>query len=288
MSADLRLLEDHASYGGCVRRYEHVSESCRGPMRFSIYLPEQAAAARVPVVYFLAGLTCTEETFMIKAGAQRHASKWGLALVAPDTSPRHTGIPDEARDRELGAGASFYVDATEEPWRRHYRMQRYVTEELPALIAATFPVDCGRQSLCGHSMGGHGALSAGLRYPRRYRSLSAFAPVCAPSATPWGQKAFRAFLGDDEARWQNYDTIALLKARPTQAFPPMLVDQGCDDPYLERELKTQWLEGLGGGALTLRWHLGYDHSYFFIATFIGDHLAFHARHSGLTPRDSAP
>ncbi len=288
MPADLKLLEDHASFGGRVRRYQHASESCRGPMRFSIYLPEQAATTRVPVVYFLAGLTCTEETFMIKAGAQRYAAEWGLALVAPDTSPRQTGIPDEARDWELGAGASFYVDATEEPWCRHYQMQRYVTEELPALIAASFPVDGGRQSLCGHSMGGHGALSTGLRHPHRYRSLSAFAPVCAPSATPWGQKAFRAFLGGDEALWQDYDTVALLKARDGQALPPMLVDQGCEDPYLERELKTQWLEGLGGGALTLRWHLGYDHSYFFIATFIGDHLAFHARHLGLAPRDSGP
>ncbi len=288
MAADLRLLEDHASFGGRVRRYEHVSRCCRGPMRFSIYLPKQTAMGPVPVVYFLAGLTCTEETFMIKASALRHAAEWGLAVVAPDTSPRQTGIENEARDWDLGAGASFYVDATEEPWCRHYRMQRYITDELPALVAASFPVDPGRQGLCGHSMGGHGALSTGLRYPRRYRSLSAFAPVCAPSGTPWGQKAFRAYLGDDEARWQDYDTVALLKARAGQALLPMLVDQGCDDPYLERELKTQWLEGLGGGALTLRWHLGYDHSYFFIATFIGDHLAFHAQHLGVGPRDPTP
>ena len=217
---------------------------------------------------------------MIKAGAQRYAAKHGLALVAPDTSPRRTGIPDETRDWDLGSGASFYVDATRGPWDRHYRMHRYVADELPALIAATFPVDDARQALCGHSMGGHGALTIGLRHTDRYRSLSAFAPVCAPSRTPWGQKAFGTYLGADEARWQDYDAVALLQAREDQAIVPMLVDQGLDDPYLERELKTQWLEGLGGGALTLRWHKGYDHSYFFIASFIGDHLAFHARHLG--------
>ena len=280
MAADLKLLEEHACFGGRVIRYEHASESCRGPMRFSIYLPPQAAAGRVPIIYFLAGLTCTEETFMIKAGAQRYAAKHGLALVAPDTSPRRTGIPDETRDWDLGSGASFYVDATRGPWDRHYRMHRYVADELPALIAATFPVDDARQALCGHSMGGHGALTIGLRHTDRYRSLSAFAPVCAPSRTPWGQKAFGTYLGTDEARWQDYDAVALLQAREDQAIVPMLVDQGLDDPYLERELKTQWLEGLGGGALTLRWHKGYDHSYFFIASFIGDHLAFHARHLG--------
>ena len=280
MAADLKLLEEHACFGGRVIRYEHASESCRGPMRFSIYLPPQAAAGRVPIIYFLAGLTCTEETFMIKAGAQRYAAKHGLALVAPDTSPRRTGIPDETRDWDLGSGASFYVDATRGPWDRHYRMHRYVADELPALIAATFPVDDARQALCGHSMGGHGALTIGLRHTDRYRSLSAFAPVCAPSRTPWGQKAFGTYLGADEARWQDYDAVALLQAREDQAVVPMLVDQGLDDPYLERELKTQWLEGLGGGALTLRWHKGYDHSYFFIASFIGDHLAFHARHLG--------
>ena len=280
MAADLKLLEEHACFGGRVTRYEHASESCRGPMRFSIYLPPQAAAGRVPIIYFLAGLTCTEETFMIKAGAQRYAAKHGLALVAPDTSPRRTGIPDETRDWDLGSGASFYVDATRGPWDRHYRMHRYVADELPALIAATFPVDDARQALCGHSMGGHGALTIGLRHADRYRSLSAFAPVCAPSRTPWGQKAFGTYLGTDEARWQDYDAVALLQAREDQAIVPMLVDQGLDDPYLERELKTQWLEGLGGGALTLRWHKGYDHSYFFIASFIGDHLAFHARHLG--------
>ena len=219
---------------------------------------------------------------MIKAGAQRYAAEWGLALVAPDTSPRRTGIPDETRDWDLGSGASFYVDATEEPWSRHYQMHRYVAEELPALVAASFPVDGTCQALCGHSMGGHGALTIGLRHGHRYRSLSAFAPVCAPSRTPWGQKAFGLYLGSDEARWRDYDTVALLKAREGQVIAPMLVDQGGDDPYLERELKTRWLDGLGGGALTLRWHEGYDHSYFFIASFIGDHLAFHARHLGVT------
>lgn len=280
MIPDLKLLEQHACFGGRVARYEHLSESCRAAMRFSIYLPPQAAVGRVPVVYFLAGLTCTEETFMIKAGAQRYAAEWGLALVAPDTSPRRTGIPDETRDWDLGSGASFYVDATEEPWSRHYRMRQYVAEELPALIAASFPVDGGRQALCGHSMGGHGALTIGLRHGHRYRSLSAFAPVCAPSRTPWGHKALGAYLGVDEARWREYDTVALL-TREGEAPLPVLVDQGRDDPYLERELKTQWLEGLGGGALTLRWHEGYDHSYFFIASFVGDHLAFHARHLGI-------
>lgn len=277
MAAHIELLEEHMSFGGWTRRYQHISESCQGPMRFSVYIPPQNPIVPMPVVYFLAGLTCTEETFMIKSGAQRFAAQWGLMLVAPDTSPRKTGIKGEAQDWDLGSGASFYVDATVEPWRAHYQMRRYVTEELPALIAAHFPVDAARQSLCGHSMGGHGALTCGITEPGRYRSLSAFAPLCAPSQTPWGQKAFRAYLGEDEAKWLKYDTLALLTGRGGD-HPPILIDQGRADPYLDRELKTQLLEGFGDDGFTLRWHPDYDHSYFFVASFIGDHLAFHAQH----------
>lgn len=277
MTTSIELLEKHMSFGGWTCRYQHRSETCHAPMRFSVYLPPQNPVVPMPVVYFLAGLTCSEETFMMKSGAQRFAAQWGLMLVAPDTSPRKTGIKEESRDWELGSGASFYVDATAEPWRAHYQMRRYVIEELPALIAAHFPIDTARQSLCGHSMGGHGALTCGLAEPGRYRSLSAFAPVCAPSQTPWGQKAFRAYLGEDESKWQKYDTLALLKDRGGD-HPPILIDQGRADPYLERELKTQLLEGLHDDGLTLRWHPDYDHSYFFIASFIGDHLAFHAQH----------
>jgi len=283
MGTDIKLLDEHMSFGGWVRRYEHVSDACKAPMRFSIYLPTRSAGTQIPAVYFLAGLTCTEETFMMKSGAQRYASKLGLMLVAPDTSPRNTGIEGETQDWDLGSGASFYVDATAEPWRAHYQMRRYVTEELPAIIAEHFPVDRDRTSLCGHSMGGHGALTCALREPKRYRSVSAFAPVCAPSQTPWGQKAFHAYLGDDKEAWLEYDTQALLQRTHKAAPLPILIDQGRRDPYLEKELKTQWLEDIGRDQLTLRWHPHYDHSYFFIASFIEDHLAFHAQHLYAVP-----
>ena len=278
MTTELELLEAHACFGGSVQRYQHYSESCHAPMRFSVFLPPHRADQRLPVVYFLAGLTCTEETFMIKAGAQRYAAELGLILVAPDTSPRQTGIPGEDDDWDFGSGAGFYVDATAAPWSAHYQMHRYVTEELPALIDRHFPANPQQQGICGHSMGGHGALVCGLLHPDQYRSISAFAPVCAPSRSPWGQKAFAAYLGPDQRRWRSYDTLALLKDTAGTTTTPLLVDQGRADPFLEAELKTHWLEELKDDRLTLRWHEGYDHSYFFIASFIGEHLAFHARH----------
>ncbi|MHB0888608.1 S-formylglutathione hydrolase [Acidithiobacillus sp.] len=276
MSEDLELLEEHAAFGGRVRRYRHASQSCAAPMSFSIYLPPQAAHGSLPVLYFLAGLTCTDETFMIKAGAQRYAAEHGILLVAPDTSPRATGTPGEDEDWDFGSGAGFYVDATAVPWSAHYQMYRYVTEELPALVARHFPADPQRESIFGHSMGGHGALVCALRNPGRYRSVSAFAPVCAPSRSPWGQKAFSRYLGGDERAWQAYDSIALL--RKQKAPLPILIDQGLQDPFLESELKTRWLEAEAGDQITLRWQEGYDHSYYFIASFVGEHLAFHARH----------
>lgn len=276
MSEDLELLEEHAAFGGRVRRYRHASQSCAAPMSFSIYLPPQAAHGSLPVLYFLAGLTCTEETFMIKAGAQRYAAEHGILLVAPDTSPRATGTPGEDEDWDFGSGAGFYVDATAAPWSAHYQMYRYVTEELPALVARHFPVDPQRESIFGHSMGGHGALVCALRNPGRYRSVSAFAPVCAPSRSPWGQKAFSRYLGGDEMVWRAYDSVALL--REQKASLPILIDQGLQDPFLESELKTRWLEAEAGNKVTLRWQEGYDHSYYFIASFVGEHLAFHARH----------
>ncbi|XXY98654.1 S-formylglutathione hydrolase [Acidithiobacillus sulfuriphilus] len=272
----MELLEEHTAFGGRVRRYRHASQSCAAPMSFSIYLPPQAAQGSLPVLYFLAGLTCTEETFMIKAGAQRYAAEHGILLVAPDTSPRATGTPGEDEDWDFGSGAGFYVDATAAPWSAHYRMYRYVTEELPALVARHFPADPQRESIFGHSMGGHGALVCALRNPGRYRSVSAFAPVCAPSRSPWGRKAFSRYLGGDERAWRAYDSVALL--REQKAPLPILIDQGLQDPFLEDELKTHWLEAEAGDKVTLRWQEGYDHSYYFIASFVGEHLAFHARH----------
>lgn len=274
---ELKLLESHACFGGVVQRYQHGSSSCRAPMRFSVFIPPRKSREKLPVLTFLAGLTCTEETFMIKAGAQRYAAELGLMLVAPDTSPRNTGIPGEDEDWDFGSGAGFYLDATEAPWAAHYQMHRYVTEELPTLITRHFPMSSLRQGICGHSMGGHGALICGLHHPEQYQSISAFAPVSAPSQTPWGQKAFTNYLGPDQSRWRWYDSLELLKETVGTRCTPVLVDQGRADPFLEKELKTEWLEALKDDRLTLRWHAGYDHSYFFIASFIGEHLAFHAR-----------
>lgn len=279
-SQELELLESHACFAGHMERYQHHSRQCRGPMRFSIFIPAHGADETLPVLTFLAGLTCNEETFMIKAGAQRYAAELGLILVAPDTSPRNTGIAGEEDDWDFGTGAGFYLDATAAPWDAHYRMFSYVTDELPALIARHFPVQGKAQGICGHSMGGHGALVCGLRKSGQYQSISAFAPVSAPSQTPWGQKAFSRYLGADTGQWQAYDSLALLQEKAGQSHPPILIDQGRADPFLEVELKTGYLETLNDPRLTLRWHDLYDHSYFFISSFVSDHLAFHARHLG--------
>lgn len=250
-------------------------------MRFAVFLPPQAANGRVPVLYYLAGLTCTEETFMIKAGAQRVAAELGLAIVAPDTSPRGVPLSGDSDNWDFGIGAGFYLDATETPWSRHYRMYSYVARELPALIAADFPVDANRQGIFGHSMGGHGALTIALKNPDRYRSVSAFAPIAAPMQCPWGQKAFTGYLGSNRDSWRAYDASELIRGLKTVAGrPPLLVDQGLADPFLQQQLLPERLEQAcaeSGYPLTLRSHGDYDHGYYFISSFIEDHLRHHAR-----------
>jgi S-formylglutathione hydrolase len=281
MSHSLSLLKQHASFGGTVSFYSHWSKSCGCPLNFSIFLPpESSQSPALPVLYFLAGLTCTEENFMAKAGAQRYAAEYGMAIVAPDTSPRNCGIPGEEDDWDLGTGAGFYVDATEAPWNAHYRMYTYVTAELPALVAEHFNIDPSRQGICGHSMGGHGALVCGLRNGDRYRSISAFAPIAAPSQCPWGQKALRHYLGENPATWSAYDATELIKTG-TDDLRPILIDQGLADAFLAEQLQPDLLIDACRQVdrpILYRSQPHYDHSYYFIATFIEDHIRFHARH----------
>ncbi|HMA13155.1 MAG TPA: S-formylglutathione hydrolase [Kiloniellaceae bacterium] len=264
-------------FGGTQLTLAHDSESTGTRMRVAVYLPPAVKAAPAPVVYFLSGLTCTEENFTVKAGAQRMAAEAGLILVAPDTSPRGDGVAN-APDYDLGQGAGFYIDSTAQPWARHFKMYSYIARELPALIAATFPVKREAAGIFGHSMGGHGALTLALRHPEIFKSVSAFAPIVAPSQVPWGRKAFAAYLGPDESVWQQHDTCYLLRERsfPTQ----ILVDQGDADPFLEEQLQTWRLIAAlkeTGQSAKVRMQPGYDHSYFFIASFIDDHLRHHAR-----------
>lgn len=272
------LRSEQRCFDGVQGFYEHDSEACAGPMRFSVYLPPAARERLVPVVYYLAGLTCTEETFAIKAGAQRYAAELGLALVTCDTSPRRARFPGDDADWDLGQGAGFYLNATAEPWSQAYRMFDYVTKELPALVESHFPMVPEARSIMGHSMGGHGALVIALRCAERYRSVSAFAPVVAPSQVPWGQKAFSTYLGSDSSRWAEYDAVSLLKEHRFPGTP--LVDQGGDDKFLDAQLRPELLAAAcerAGQPLQLRMQNGYDHSYFFIATFVHDHLQHHAR-----------
>jgi S-formylglutathione hydrolase len=250
-------------------------------MKFTVYLPPQAlkqGPTKLPTLYWLSGLTCTEETFMTEGGAaQAYAKKHGIILVAPDTSPRDTGIPGEDDSYDLGSGASFYVNATEPKWSKHYQMESYVTQELRKIIEENFPADSTRRGIMGHSMGGHGALVLGLRHPELYRSISAFAPICAPSKCPWGTKAFTEYLGDDSSRWAQYDANELIKNTKSKA--PILIDQGLNDEFLPTELFTDEFEKTIKGVsaqVQLRRHAEYDHSYYFISTFIEDHIAFHA------------
>ena len=264
-------------FGGTMGFYGHASESTGTAMRFAVFVPPQAASRRVPALYYLAGLTCTEETFMIKAGAQRLAAELGLMLVACDTSPRGLNLPGETDSWDFGAGAGFYIDATEAPWAGHYRMASYVNRELPALIEGSFPARTDRRGIFGHSMGGHGALVSALRQPDFWHSVSALAPIAHPAAVPWGEKAFSNYLGPDRAAWAEWDASLLLarRARPG----PILVDQGMADQFLAVQLKPEALEAAAaasGQALTLRRHDGYDHSYWFIQTVMADHLAHHA------------
>jgi S-formylglutathione hydrolase len=267
----------HRCHGGWQLFLSHASAECGVEMRVSVFLPPQAERGRVPVLTYLAGLTCSEETFMIKAGAQRLAAELGLMLVAPDTSPRGTDIPGQAESWDFGIGAGFYVDATEAPWSKNWRMYAYVTRELPQLIAGHFPADAARQGIFGHSMGGHGALIAALKNPRQYRSVSAFAPIAAPTRCPWGEKAFTGYLGTDRAAWQDYDASELVRR---QALPyPILIDQGLGDKFLAEQLHPEiFAEACrqSGQALTLRHHADYDHGYYFIQSFVADHLRHHA------------
>jgi S-formylglutathione hydrolase len=265
-------------FGGVQATYSHVSRETRCTMRFGLYLPPQAATSRVPVLYWLSGLTCTEENFVVKAGAQRAAAELGLAIVVPDTSPRGLDIPGDADSYDFGAGAGFYVDATVAPWSASYRMYSYVARELPALVAAQFPVDPARTGIFGHSMGGHGALTIALKNPQRYRCVSAFAPIASPMCSPWGEKALTGYLGSDRARWRAYDATALIEDVGWRG-PPILVDQGTADQFLDSQLKPALLEEACRRhhvALDLRMRAGYDHSYFFIATFVDEHLRYHA------------
>jgi S-formylglutathione hydrolase len=281
MSQPFETISQHRCCGGTVGFYRHPAASTACTMRFAVFTPPQARAGRVPVLYYLAGLTCTEETFMIKGGAQRVAAELGVMLVAPDTSPRGLNLPGESDSWDFGVGAGFYVDATEPPWSRHFRMYSYVTQELRELITAHFPADAARSGIFGHSMGGHGALVLGLRNPDLYRSISAFAPIAAPSQCPWGKQAFGRYLGADAGEWAQYDATQLAAAMQDAARrPPLLVDQGLADPFLAEQLRPHLLEQAceqSGLRLTLRRHEGYDHGYYFICTVMEDHLRHHAQ-----------
>jgi len=276
----LELLSEHACFGGVQRFYRFDSTAIGLPMRFSVYLPPGAEGKRLPVLFYLAGLTCTEETFMIKAGAQRVAAQEGLILVAPDTSPRGAGVPGETDSWDFGAGAGFYVDATEAPWSQHYRMYSHILE-LREQVVAQLPADPARVGIFGHSMGGHGALMMALRNPGLFRSVSAFAPIAAPMRCPWGRKAFGGYLGADQASWRQYDASELMAAMDTAPFPGgILIDQGLADKFLAEQLYPEAFEeacARAGQPLTLRRHEGYDHGYYFISTFVEDHLRFHRR-----------
>jgi S-formylglutathione hydrolase len=283
MTATPQLISEHACFGGVQRFYEHESREIGLPMRFSVFLPPQATQGPVPAVMYLAGLTCNEETFMVKAGAQRLAAELGLALIAPDTSPRGANVPGEADSWDFGAGAGFYLDASQAPWSRHYRMESYLTAELLPLLTSTLPLDAEHIGIFGHSMGGHGALTLALRHPSLFKSVSAFAPICAPSQCPWGRKAFSGYLGANESGWLAHDATALMSRRPKVPYPGgLLIDQGLADNFLAEQLHPHLFEAAcvsAGQPLTLRRHAGYDHGYYFISTFIGDHLAHHARAS---------
>jgi S-formylglutathione hydrolase len=277
----LETLSEQRCFGGTQGVYRHLSRETGTPMRFAVFTPAQAKTAKVPVVWFLAGLTCTEDNFTVKAGAQRVAAELGLMLVAPDTSPRGDGVPGDPENAyDFGLGAGFYLNATQEPWAKNYRMFSYIVDELPDVIAG-FPADMTRQGITGHSMGGHGALTIALKTPARFKAVSAFAPIVAPTQVPWGEKAFTGYLGSVEAG-RAYDATALVEAGAR--FPDVLIDQGEADKFLDSQLKPHLFANAcakAGIPCTLRMQSGYDHSYFFIASFIEDHLRWHA--ARLTP-----
>ena len=277
--SEITTVSENRCHGGLQGVYSHESRACNGSMRFAVYQPPKALAGEaVPVLTYLSGLTCTEENFITKAGAQRLASELGLIVVAPDTSPRGQNLPGEDEAYDFGSGAGFYLDATEAPWNTAYRMYSYITEELPAALAAGFPqADLGRQGITGHSMGGHGALTIALKNPETYRSVSAFSPIVAPMQVPWGEKALGGYLGEDRAAWADYDSVELIKSGRRSG--KILVDQGEADNFLEEQLRPWLLEEAckdAGQELELRMQPGYDHSYYFIQSFIDDHLRHHA------------
>jgi S-formylglutathione hydrolase len=274
----LETVSEAKMFGGVQGVYRHASEETGCEMEFSVFTPPQARAGSVPVLTYLSGLTCTWENMTVKAGAQRFAARAGMLLVAPDTSPRGTDLAGEHESYDFGSGAGFYVDATEDPWSENYRMYSYVTEELSKLVVANFPADNARQGIFGHSMGGHGAMVIALRNPERYRSLSAFAPIVAPSQCPWGEKAFSNYLGSDRAAWKRYDATELIGSSHWDS--EILIDQGSADDFLEPQLNPERFRKACTAAnvdLNLRFQEGYDHSYYFIATFMEDHIAHHAK-----------
>jgi len=273
-------LASNKVFGGQQSQYKHTSKSLDCEMVFSVYMPPQAQKDKVPVLYWLSGLTCTDQNFVTKAGAQQFAAEHGIAIVCPDTSPRGENVPDDADDAwDFGLGAGFYVNATRLPWSENYQMYDYVVNELPELINANFNVDADRTAISGHSMGGHGALTIALNNPDRYKSVSAFSPIVSPLNCPWGEKALSGYLGDDKSTWQAHDSCSLVRSANTHL--PVLVDQGKADDFLEEQLKTDLLIQVSKEVdypMEIRYQDGYDHSYYFIASFIGEHIAFHAKH----------
>ncbi len=274
----LETLSEQRCFGGLQGIYRHQSDETGTPMQFSVYAPPAAEKGPVPVVWYLSGLTCTEENFTVKAGAQRFAARHDVMLIAPDTSPRGAGIEGEDESYDFGSGAGFYVDATETPWNKNYRMYSYITSELPELIFSEFSADRARQGITGHSMGGHGALTIGLKNPESYQSISAFSPICAPTECDWGKKAFSGYLGSDTAEWAKHDAVALIASGSRSG--EILIDQGEADDFLENQLMPGRFRQVCAEAeqpVNLRMQAGYDHSYYFIASFIEDHISFHAK-----------
>lgn len=277
--ATIATVSESRCFGGTQGVYTHAASATDCTMRFGVYVPPSEGSRKLPAVFWLSGLTCTEENFIVKAGAQRIAAELGLVVVVPDTSPR-VALPGDRESYDFGIGAGFYLDATEAPWSRHYRMESYVARELPELIAEHFAVDPARFGISGHSMGGHGALTLALKHPDRFRSVSAFAPITSALRAPWGRKALRGYLGENESAWREHDATELVRARGWRG-PPLLVDQGTADPFVQEQLRPEILEAAcrdAAVALNLRRREGYDHSYFFVATFIEDHLRHHAAH----------
>ena len=278
----LELLSSNRCFAGEQQRYRAASKALSGNTVFSVFMPDFAASNPVPVLVYLSGLTCTDENAVTKAGAQRVASELGIAVVFPDTSPRGDGVADDPEGAyDLGLGAGFYINATQLPWSSHYQMESFIVEELPGLLGGIEGLDLTRVSICGHSMGGHGAMTLALKHPGTYRSVSAFSPICNPTDCPWGHKAFAAYLGEDQVEWHHHDATALIRSGAEQV--PLLVDQGAADPFLGEQLKPHALQAAcdeAGYPLNYRLHDGFDHSYFFIASFIEDHLRFHAKYLG--------